>query len=68
MEVVKFLDGADLAVDPLHPPQFDCESCGGETYPEYYKNNLGITFKISFLEKPSTPPISKTSFFEIERN
>lgn len=47
MEVVKFLDGTDLDYDPMHPLQFNCEACGGETYPEYYKNDLGIIFRIS---------------------
>ncbi|MBB6514452.1 hypothetical protein GGQ92_003305, partial [Gracilibacillus halotolerans] len=23
--------------DPTVPPQFSCEQCGGEMYPEYYK-------------------------------
>ena len=47
MDVVKFLDDADIANDPNNPPQFTCEKCGKEMYPEYYSNALGIEFKIS---------------------
>ncbi|MDU3946533.1 MAG: hypothetical protein E7G99_16105 [Enterococcus avium] len=47
MDVVKFLDDADIANDPNNPPQFTCEKCGKEMYPEYYRNALGIEFKIS---------------------
>ena len=47
MEVVHFLDAGDVAFDPENAPQFDCEKCGGEMYPEYYKNVLGYEFRIS---------------------
>ncbi|HBM8942603.1 TPA: hypothetical protein NOB03_001137 [Enterococcus faecium] len=50
MDVVKFLDDADIANDPNNPPQFTCEKCGKEMYPEYYRNALGIEFKISDLQ------------------
>ena len=32
MDVVKFLDDADIANDPNNPPQFTCEKCGKEMY------------------------------------
>ena len=51
MDVVKFLDDADIANDPNNPPQFTCEKCGKEMYPEYYRNALGIEFKISDVHK-----------------
>ena len=50
MDVVKFLDDADIANDPNNHPQFTCEKCGKEMYPEYYRNALGIEFKISDLQ------------------
>ncbi|BDP89182.1 hypothetical protein EfmAA818_27780 [Enterococcus faecium] len=50
MDVVKFLDDADIANDPNNPPQFTCEKCGKEMYPEYYRNALGIEFKISDVQ------------------
>ncbi|NVN79547.1 hypothetical protein GM526_21095 [Enterococcus avium] len=50
MDVVKFLDDADIANDPNNPPKFTCEKCGKEMYPEYYRNALGIEFKISDLQ------------------
>ena len=46
-EVVQFLDAGDVAFDPENAPQFDCEKCVGEMYPEYYKNVLGHEFRIS---------------------
>ena len=45
-EVVQFLDAGDVAFDPENAPQFDCEKCGGEMYPESYKNVLGYEFRI----------------------
>ena len=33
--------------DPTVPPQFNCEKCGGEMYPEYYKGLHGYEYKIS---------------------
>ncbi|MDT2456401.1 hypothetical protein ACE4Z8_18435 [Enterococcus avium] len=41
------MDAGDVAFDPENAPQFDCEKCGGEMYPEYYKNILGHEFRIS---------------------
>jgi hypothetical protein len=32
--------------DPEVPPQFTCESCGGEMYPEYYKGVHGYEYRI----------------------
>lgn len=43
-DVVEFLDGTDLDVDPDSPPQFSCERCGGVMVPEYYINELGRKF------------------------
>ncbi|MET1995653.1 hypothetical protein [Enterococcus faecium] len=34
MEVVRFLDDSDVVFDAQNPPEFGCEKCGGETYPE----------------------------------
>lgn len=45
-EVVKILDGTDLMVSPDVAPQFSCEKCSGEMYPEYYRNELGHEFRI----------------------
>ena len=47
MEIVRFLDDADVVFDAENPPQFDCALCGGETYPEEYRNAFGYEFKIS---------------------
>ncbi|MDQ6112994.1 hypothetical protein [Enterococcus gallinarum] len=49
-DVVKFLDDVDIANDPNNPPKFTCEKCGKEIYPEYYRNALGIEFKISDVQ------------------
>jgi hypothetical protein len=32
--------------DPEVPPQFACESCGGEMYPEYYKGVHGYEYRV----------------------
>jgi hypothetical protein len=32
--------------DPTVPPQFSCEECGGEMYPEYYKGAYGYEYRI----------------------
>ncbi len=32
--------------DPEVPPQFSCEGCGGEMYPEYYKGVQGYEYRI----------------------
>ncbi|WP_246023373.1 transposase, partial [Enterococcus nangangensis] len=45
--VVDLLDGTDLEYEPNQPPQFSCEKCGGEMYPEYYRNGLGKEFRFS---------------------
>lgn len=50
MDIVKLLDDADIAYSPNNPPQFTCEKCGNEMYPEYYKNALGVEFKISDVQ------------------
>ncbi|MEB3102965.1 transposase [Paenibacillaceae bacterium T2] len=36
LNVVQNFDAMDDG-DPTVPPQFSCEECGGEMYPEYYK-------------------------------
>ncbi|HFC9338290.1 TPA: hypothetical protein QFG24_002217 [Enterococcus faecium] len=41
------MDAGGVAFDPENAPQFDCGKCGGEMYPEYYKNVLGYEFRIS---------------------
>lgn len=33
--------------DPSVPPQFRCEQCGGEMYPEYYKGLHGQEYRLS---------------------
>ncbi|SFW51668.1 hypothetical protein SAMN02799630_03934, partial [Paenibacillus sp. UNCCL117] len=32
--------------DPEVPPQFSCEACEGEMYPEYYKGVHGYEYRI----------------------
>lgn len=32
--------------DPEVPPQFACEACDGEMYPEYYKGIHGYEYRI----------------------
>ena len=46
MLVVQEFDRMDDG-DPTVPPQFTCEACGGQMYPEYYKGLQGIEYKIS---------------------
>ncbi|WP_018214534.1 MULTISPECIES: hypothetical protein [Desulfitobacterium] len=46
MKVVREFDAMDDG-DPTVPPQFSCEKCGGEMYPEYYKGLHGYDYKIS---------------------
>lgn len=46
-DVVEFLDGLDVDYNSVNPPQFTCKQCGGEMYPEYYKNEYGYEFQIS---------------------
>lgn len=38
-----FMDDGDQTV----PPQFTCEKCGGEMYPEYYEGVHGHVYQIS---------------------
>ncbi|MBO0449850.1 hypothetical protein JZO76_09895 [Enterococcus sp. MJM12] len=45
--MVDLLDGTDLECEPNQPPQFSCSKCGGEMYPEYYRNSLGKEFRFS---------------------
>lgn len=49
-DVVRDLDLMDDG-DPICPPQFACESCGGEMYPEYYKGIHGLEYKLSDLQE-----------------
>jgi hypothetical protein len=44
--VVKDFDVMDGG-DPSVSPQFACQTCGGEMYPEYYKGAHGIEYKLS---------------------
>lgn len=44
-EVVRNFDAMDGG-DPLDPPQFTCEECGGNMYPEYYKGIHGHEYRI----------------------
>ncbi|RSU13010.1 hypothetical protein CBF29_04895 [Vagococcus elongatus] len=46
-DVVELIPLFDEGADPLTAPQFTCEKCGGEMYPEYYKNPMGIEFRMS---------------------
>ena len=46
IDVVRYLDEADVALNPNNPPQFRCKQCGEEMYPEYYRNRLGVEFNI----------------------
>ncbi len=46
VDVVRNFDMMDDG-DPTVPPQFGCEECGGEMYPEYYKGIHGYEYKIS---------------------
>ncbi len=46
LKVVREFDAMDDG-DPTVPPQFSCEKCGGEMYPEYYKGLHGYDYKIS---------------------
>ena len=48
LSVVRDLDMMDGG-DPEAPPQFSCEACGGEMYPEYYKGN-GFCFRVQGIE------------------
>lgn len=50
-EMVTMLDGTDLDFSPDQPPQFTCEACGGEMYPEYYRNQLGYEFRLEDVMK-----------------
>ncbi|SPF53443.1 conserved hypothetical protein [Candidatus Desulfosporosinus infrequens] len=33
------------------PPQFSCEKCGRDMYPEYYKGLHGYEYKISDIRE-----------------
>jgi len=46
LDVVMNFDMMDDG-DPTVPPQFTCEKCGGEMYPEYYKGVHGYIYQIS---------------------
>jgi hypothetical protein len=45
LSVVRDFDMMDDG-DPEVPPQFSCETCGGEMYPEYYKGVHGYEYRI----------------------
>jgi hypothetical protein len=46
LSVVRGFDKVDDG-DPEVPPQFACEACGGEMYPEYYKGVHGYEYRIA---------------------
>ncbi len=46
LQVVRNFDAMDNG-DPTVPPQFSCEDCSGQMYPEYYKGIHGYEYKIS---------------------
>jgi hypothetical protein len=45
LSVVRNFDAMDDG-DPEVPPQFACEECGGEMYPEYYKGVHGYEYRL----------------------
>jgi hypothetical protein len=45
LSVVRDFDAMDDG-DPELPPQFACEKCGGEMYPEYYKGLYGDEYRL----------------------
>jgi len=45
LSVVQNFDMMDDG-DPEVPPQFSCEACDGEMYPEYYKGVHGYEYRI----------------------
>jgi len=45
-DVVQDFDRMDGG-DPSVPPQFSCEKCNGEMYPEHYKGVHGYEYNIS---------------------
>jgi len=49
LNVVRDFDAMDDG-DPTVPPQFRCEACGGEMYPEYYKGLHGYEYRISDMK------------------
>lgn len=49
-KVVRQFDMMDTG-DPMDPPRFSCEQCGGEMVPVYYKSIHGITYDYSKLKK-----------------
>lgn len=46
LDVVRKFDAMDDG-DPTVPPQFSCEKCGGDMYPEYYRGLHGYEYRIS---------------------
>jgi hypothetical protein len=46
LNVVRNFDAMDTG-DPMVPPKFACEACGGEMYPEYYKGIQGYEYRIN---------------------
>ncbi|WP_156857209.1 hypothetical protein [Oceanobacillus sp. AG] len=43
VEEFDLMDGGD----PTTPSRFNCEKCGGEMYPEYYRGMHGYEYKLS---------------------
>lgn len=50
LDVVRDFDAMDDG-DPTVPPRFNCEKCGGDMYPEYYKGLHGYEYKILDLQE-----------------
>ena len=44
LDVVRSFDLSDDG-DPEVPPQFSCETCGGEMYPEHYNGVHGYEYR-----------------------
>lgn len=50
LNVVTSFDAMDDG-DPTVPPQFSCEKCGGDMYPENYMGLHGYEYKISDIQE-----------------
>ncbi|QCI86086.1 hypothetical protein FA707_03700 [Vagococcus zengguangii] len=49
-EIIETIEFLDEDFSPLTAPQFSCEKCGGEMYPQYYRNFCGIEFQLSDVQ------------------
>jgi hypothetical protein len=57
------MDEGDLAV----PPQFSCEKCGGEMYPEYYEGE-GVYGQVYRIEDVRSKTRARRSFLYASRH